>query len=90
MPNEPTIVMVTRDGYIKRLPPDTFRAQTRGGKGVAELDLYDLHGRKVRSLSRGSFAAGQQQVTWDGRDDAGRDPTPTPSCATGAPPSCTT
>lgn len=37
VPNEPTIVMVTRDGYIKRLPPDTFRAQTRGGKGVAGL-----------------------------------------------------
>lgn len=37
VPNEPTIVMVTRDGYIKRLPPDTFRTQTRGGKGVSGL-----------------------------------------------------
>lgn len=37
VPNEATIVMVTRDGYIKRLPPDTFRAQTRGGKGVAGM-----------------------------------------------------
>lgn len=35
--NESTVVMVTRDGYIKRLPPDTFRAQTRGGKGVAGM-----------------------------------------------------
>ncbi|HLC70081.1 MAG TPA: DNA gyrase subunit A [Patescibacteria group bacterium] len=34
IPNEPTIVMVTTDGYIKRLPPDTFRQQSRGGKGV--------------------------------------------------------
>ncbi len=32
--NEPTIVMTTTDGYIKRLPPDTFRQQSRGGKGV--------------------------------------------------------
>lgn len=34
IPNEATIVMVTSDGYIKRLPPDTFHQQSRGGKGV--------------------------------------------------------
>ena len=34
IPNEPTIIMMTTDGYIKRLPPDTFRQQSRGGKGV--------------------------------------------------------
>jgi DNA gyrase subunit A len=37
IPNEPTVVMLTADGYIKRLPPDTFRTQARGGKGVAGL-----------------------------------------------------
>ena len=37
IPNEPTLVMLTADGYIKRLPPDTFRAQNRGGKGVSGL-----------------------------------------------------
>lgn len=37
IPNESTVVMVTRDGYIKRLPPDTFRTQSRGGKGVIGL-----------------------------------------------------
>jgi len=35
--NEPTVVMVTNDGYIKRLPPDTFKVQGRGGKGVVGL-----------------------------------------------------
>ncbi len=34
IPNEPTIIMITTDGYIKRVAPDTFRQQTRGGKGV--------------------------------------------------------
>ncbi len=34
VPNESTIIMITTDGYIKRLPPDTFRQQSRGGKGV--------------------------------------------------------
>ena len=37
VPDESCIVMLTRDGYIKRLPPDTFRTQGRGGKGVAGL-----------------------------------------------------
>ncbi len=37
IPNEPTIVIVTRDGYIKRLPPETFRTQARGGKGISGL-----------------------------------------------------
>ncbi len=34
VPNEETVVMITRDGYLKRLPPETFRTQARGGKGV--------------------------------------------------------
>jgi len=37
VPNEETVVMMTRDGYIKRLEPDTFKVQARGGKGVMGL-----------------------------------------------------
>jgi DNA gyrase subunit A len=37
IPNEATIVLITKDGYIKRLSPDTFRTQIRGGKGIAGL-----------------------------------------------------
>ncbi len=37
IPNEPTVLMVTRDGYIKRMPPETFKTQKRGGKGVIGL-----------------------------------------------------
>ncbi len=37
VPNEPTIILSTRDGYIKRMPIDTFRSQGRGGKGVIGL-----------------------------------------------------
>jgi DNA gyrase subunit A len=32
--NEETIISFTEDGYIKRLPTDTFRTQKRGGRGV--------------------------------------------------------
>lgn len=34
IPNEDTIISLTEDGYIKRLHPDTFKSQKRGGKGV--------------------------------------------------------
>jgi DNA gyrase subunit A len=41
IPQENTIVMLTVDGYIKRLPPDTFRSQGRGGKGVVGLSTKE-------------------------------------------------
>ena len=37
VPDEEIIVMATADGYIKRLPPDTFKTQGRGGKGIIGL-----------------------------------------------------
>lgn len=37
IPDEPTLVMLTADGYVKRVPPDMFRTQGRGGKGVSGL-----------------------------------------------------
>ena len=37
VPDTDTVVMITKAGYIKRLPPDTFKSQKRGGKGVAGL-----------------------------------------------------
>ncbi|MEA2064878.1 MAG: DNA topoisomerase (ATP-hydrolyzing), partial [Patescibacteria group bacterium] len=30
-PNEPAIIVITHDGYIKRLTPDIFKTQVRGG-----------------------------------------------------------
>lgn len=34
VPDEPTVVVLTRDGYIKRLAISTYQVQGRGGKGV--------------------------------------------------------
>lgn len=44
IPNEPTIVTVTADGYIKRLSPDVFKTQGRGGKGVSGLATRENDG----------------------------------------------
>ena len=34
IPNEEAILTLTEDGYIKRMNPDVYRVQRRGGKGV--------------------------------------------------------
>lgn len=56
--------------------PNPFRAVTLlrfslPSEGDVTLDLYDLSGRRVRTLARGSAAAGEHAFAWDGRDDGG-------------------
>ncbi len=34
IPNEPMIVMLSKENYIKRISPSSFKTQKRGGKGV--------------------------------------------------------
>ncbi len=41
IPDEDVIITITESGYIKSLPPETFRTQDRGGKGVAGLTTKD-------------------------------------------------
>ena len=41
VPEEKTLVTISRDGYIKRVPMDTYRTQKRGGRGVAAANLKD-------------------------------------------------
>ncbi len=37
IPDVQTILLMTKDGYIKRIDPEVFKTQGRGGKGVAGL-----------------------------------------------------
>jgi hypothetical protein len=43
-----------------------------GAAGHTEVALYDVSGRRVRTIVQGSFAAGHRTAVWDGRDDGGR------------------
>ncbi len=43
-----------------------------GGAGPAEVVLFDLQGRALRTLYRGRLEAGPHSLAWDGRDDSGR------------------
>ena len=47
VPDDPTVITITRTGYIKRLATDTYRVQQRGGKGVRGMttkqeDIVDI------------------------------------------------
>ncbi|MBD3279738.1 MAG: DNA gyrase subunit A [Candidatus Pacebacteria bacterium] len=39
--NEPTMITLTKGGYIKRLNPKAFRSQSRGGKGSSGLKMKE-------------------------------------------------
>ncbi len=41
IPEEKTLVTISRDGYIKRVPINTYRTQKRGGRGVQAANLKD-------------------------------------------------
>jgi len=41
IPEEETLVTISRDGYIKRVPLDTYRTQKRGGRGVQAANLKE-------------------------------------------------
>ena len=41
IPNENTVIAMTRLGYIKRMSIDNFKAQNRGGKGIKGMQTID-------------------------------------------------
>ena len=41
IPDMDVVVLVTRDGYIKRLPLDQYRRQRRGGKGLIQMETKE-------------------------------------------------
>ncbi|MBO9540325.1 DNA gyrase subunit A [bacterium] len=41
IPNEPMAIFITDQGYIKRLPTDTFEKQRRGGRGIAGMQTRE-------------------------------------------------
>jgi hypothetical protein len=43
-----------------------------GGAAEATVELFDIGGRKVRSLVRAPLEAGYHTTVWDGRDEHGR------------------
>ena len=41
IPDTEVVVLVTRDGYVKRLPLDQYRRQRRGGRGLVQMETKE-------------------------------------------------
>jgi M6 family metalloprotease-like protein len=70
---------VVQPGAFELLPnyPNPFNPTTTiafhlAQPQVVEIVLFDVLGQRVRRLFHGSAPTGRSDVTWDGRDDAGR------------------
>jgi hypothetical protein len=64
-------------GRLYPASPNPFNPRTTIGyslvrDGAVTLDVYDLNGRRVRTLADGFQTAGDHRATWDGLDDGGR------------------
>ncbi|MBK7672161.1 MAG: hypothetical protein IPJ24_12405 [bacterium] len=64
------------DAWPNPFNPTTNLRYALPRDGAVVVAIHDLQGRLVRTLVRGAMGAGEHQVSWDGRDDAGR---PVPS-----------
>lgn len=58
--------------YPNPFNPSTEIRFTLPSQGRVTLAIYDLLGRRIRTLVDGIRTAGTHQVRWDGRDDIGR------------------
>ncbi|MBT7702875.1 DNA gyrase subunit A [Candidatus Peregrinibacteria bacterium] len=41
IPNSPMLIILTKENYIKRVPPTSFRTQHRGGKGIIGMNTKE-------------------------------------------------
>jgi serine protease AprX len=75
-PADQDLVPATR--LLGNLPnpfnPRTEIAFELAAAGQVKVDIYDIRGRLVRTLERGSYPAGRHTVVWDGRDNHGAEP----------------
>jgi len=57
--------------YPNPFNPETVIRFELPHSSLVRLQIYDLHGRLVRSLLTGTAAAGRHSIRWDGTDTSG-------------------
>ena len=61
------------DNFPNPFNPETQIRFSMGGQENVSLTIYDIMGRRVRSLINGeSYSSGFHVINWDGRDNAGQ------------------
>lgn len=71
-PARPTQIRSSTLGRLKIEIARKVKTTQRPPQGHANLDMYDLQGRRVIRLLSGEFAAGEHSAIWNGVDEAGR------------------
>jgi photosystem II stability/assembly factor-like uncharacterized protein len=61
-----------RQNYPNPFNPSTSIEYSLRRPSVVRLDIYNVLGRKVRTLVNAQRSAGWHRTTWDGKDDAGK------------------
>ncbi len=64
--------MALEQNYPNPFNPTTTIGFTSSAAARARLEIFDLLGRRVRTLLDGAVEAGTTTLVWDGRDDADR------------------
>ncbi|GJM43401.1 MAG: hypothetical protein DHS20C21_02430 [Gemmatimonadota bacterium] len=77
---DPILATVFRTG-LESLAPNPFRSGTAirfgmASAGLVDLRLFDVSGREVDVLARGSYGAGEHTVDWYGRSGSGAELAP--------------
>ncbi len=58
--------------YPNPFNPTTTLQYEMGSAGPVSIDVFDVNGRKIRSLYAGIQSPGQHEVRWDAKNDNGR------------------
>ncbi|HIC39319.1 MAG TPA: T9SS type A sorting domain-containing protein, partial [Candidatus Marinimicrobia bacterium] len=58
--------------YPNPFNPTTTLQYEMGSAGPVSIDVFDVNGRKIRSLYNGIQIPGQHEVRWDAKNDNGR------------------
>jgi Bacterial Ig-like domain (group 3)/FlgD Ig-like domain len=71
---QPPVPQVTRLGFASPSPftSTTSIAFSLSKRGPAELAIFSVDGRRVKTLAQGAREPGEYHVVWDGRDGDGR------------------
>ena len=63
---------ILHQAYPNPFNPTTTLKYEIGSAGPVSINLFDVSGRKIRSLYNGIQIPGQHEVRWDAKDDRGR------------------
>jgi len=76
MPREGVIPLYVDDVPVTNGIPNPFVSDTRftvsnGQAGPVDVGIFDVNGRRIATLFRGTLAAGNREFRWNGRRDDG-------------------